>query len=53
MSRIFCECFFFLFFRSSAKYLPGGNASDLVFIDFLGHFLRLAKRLFGIVSLQS
>ena len=44
----FCEYFSFSFFYlwSSAKYLPGGNASDLFF-----RFSCLAKRLFGFVSL--
>ena len=47
----FCEYFFFsfLFFYlwSSAKYLPGGNASD----RFFSVFSCLAKRLFGFVFL--
>ena len=44
----FREYFSFSFFYlwSSAKYLPGGNASDLFF-----RFSCLAKRLFGFVSL--
>ena len=47
MGRIFVSIFSFYFLWSSAKYLPGGNASDLFFLVFR------AKRFFGVVSLQS